>query len=337
MGGGNVSAIADRIAGRDLDREAIADRMYQTLEVIGALGSLPLLASKGVQDVEFRANLGEYEVDSPEEAAILSEAFDRRLPIVGSVAVGMITVLPEEETEEGDEVGGILVFRMSAVRPENLARQKRVPRSRILPNTFRVESMDGGCPVIKDYRDYEAGYWAPVGRELWCANGHKPRAKLPRNFRTKIRDDRSAIWECGGSLEENGRVVLDGDRWQGRQEAGEAFFKTIAVGLRSLMVRRFNWSVSIGHPGCLGSVVECSPEGARALFADRNVVGGKRRTALRHWVKEHYRRGHTPEESHKVREHLRGIERFTWHGLDVKLQVPSAEIEAAGLLARSGR
>lgn len=328
MGGGDVSAIADRIAGRDMDRESAAD------ELDGAIADLALHAALHPQ----ASALADVELHQKTPMGLDDFCFGPRDDMIPrlSEALRLSAIMAESATWAGfcEPYKGSselpYAFNTAIARtPAWLSRALRIPRSRCPGRIFtEQQQMVGGGrnPTLGPLR-----YHAIVDRELWIlANAGAAR---PRQLLRPSGASPALWWACGACVEPNGHWWWD-DKLFGRSEKSSA---VPILAARSMMFRRFEWGVTIAHPGLPGAYMDCSPESARALFADRNAVGGKRRTALRHWVKEHYRRGHTPEESHKVREHLRGIERFTWHGLDVKLQVPSAEIEAAGLLARSGR
>lgn len=347
MGGGDVSAIADRIAGRDLDRDAAADRLDSALASLGLASNVDILNRRAVEDVEV---LGLASLDGPAAyASTVADLCVASLPFQGVAHVAALVAA---------DLPMMMIIEARATTHDKIARSLHVSRRGLPPRVYECSVFSAGEHSLGcecDAREMTT-FHAVVGGEIWRLlkdDRFSERMPLRKRLSPKL------AWRAHRGASDGGLAGLDRsfmDYVDGNIEAvlrdgklpdsvnrslARTFADEVSLGLvrgaRSMMLRRFNWGVTIGHPGFTGAFVECSPEGARALFADRNVVGGKRRTALRHWVKEHYRRGHTPEESHKVREHLRGVERFTWHGLDVKLQVPSAEIEAAGLLARSGR
>ena len=336
MGGGDVSAIADRIAGRDLDRDHAADCFDEALERLALLSDGVLAAGDEVEVMD--ESLASVEETGGAVDGLLrlgAEAFKYRLPFAGPANVGMFVVSNERHAAEGhgadwDKFNVISVAPISAAA---LARKIGAPKSGLGDRLFVYRETNNGAPVYM--RIHNGSLWTLGTEGEYNVNGLDLRDIGGGLKAEVVRVRRGLVWLDLGFTD--GELLWDVPVAMAEDESRADRFLGILRGARAMMVRRFNWGVSVGHPGFPSAFVECSPEGARALFADRNVVGGKRRTALRHWVKEHYRRGHTPEESHKVREHLRGVERFTWHGLDVKLQVPSAEIEAAGLLARSGR
>lgn len=316
-----MSTVADRIAGRDLDREAFADRLDDLLEEMSLHGTM----GRGLLTASDEVLLTGTEIDRSEAAGRVTEGLRLDVRPVGSVTACTLMCDAEPGSAHVGIADGLYLEKWTACGPARIARRFGVSKSRVPDEAFLVEyrvsrPIDMGDSVMPATWAY-----ARSGSELWRFDAPTGDPVLDRG--RPLKDKLGWVLRVGD--------VGDGRVYEPKHLSGGSFKAMAAV--RHLKVRRFTWAALISHPGMPSTFVECSPEGARALFADRNVVGGKRRTALRHWVKEHYRRGHTPEESHKVREHLRGIERFTWHGLDVKLQVPSAEIEAAGLLARSGR
>jgi hypothetical protein len=81
--------------------------------------------------------------------------------------------------------------------------------------------------------------------------------------------------------------------------------------------REFFWSVRLGWVGYPTIRIPTDPVGAREVFRLRDIPEGRqRRAALKHWVTEHWRQNrHEPAEDVKVRQHIRGHERFVWNGL----------------------
>lgn len=134
--------------------------------------------------------------------------------------------------------------------------------------------------------------------------------------------------------------------WSGTQWVGSAGYEhsdalvwrdlwhSASIACAALWTRRFNWRVSIGFEDAPAVSFMTDPVGAREVFRLRDIPNGKsRRTALTHWVREHWRQKRdVPEESVKVREHLRGASEFVWNGLRCRI-VPSAidQERAAGI------
>lgn len=97
----------------------------------------------------------------------------------------------------------------------------------------------------------------------------------------------------------------------------------IAGGL--MLRRRYNWSVLLGEG--LGARARFITDltGAREAFRLRDIPPGKmRRAALRHWVKEHWRKKRSAglDDRTFVEQHLRGAQKFTWNGLRCAIVPP---------------
>lgn len=93
-----------------------------------------------------------------------------------------------------------------------------------------------------------------------------------------------------------------------------------------------NWRlvVSFGGPGLS---FWTDAVGAREILRLRDVPNGKqRRSALRHWVSEHWRK-RRDDGSSRVRQHLRGRETCSWNGMHVEIIPAPAEMAQAGLIA----
>lgn len=86
----------------------------------------------------------------------------------------------------------------------------------------------------------------------------------------------------------------------------------------------YEWSVHlrIGEGPSIRFVTD--PEGAKEVFRLRDVAAGSsRRSALRNWVNQHWRKNRKADDMAIVRQHLRGETVFRWAGMDCKV-VPSA-------------
>jgi hypothetical protein len=71
-------------------------------------------------------------------------------------------------------------------------------------------------------------------------------------------------------------------------------------------------------------------QGIREVFRLRDVPAGqKRRAALLHWVKEHWRKQRclTANDRIWVRTHLRGTWAFNWNGLHGQIEPSSDDID----------
>jgi len=86
-------------------------------------------------------------------------------------------------------------------------------------------------------------------------------------------------------------------------------------------VRDWDWRVVLGYVGHPTMSFVTDPVGAAEVFRLRDIPEGKtRRTAMMHWVREHWRQQRKdPNAFTHVREHLRGAERFVWNGLSCQI------------------
>lgn len=97
-----------------------------------------------------------------------------------------------------------------------------------------------------------------------------------------------------------------------------------------MMLRReYLWSVLLGEPGIPRARFVTDVAGVRESFRLRDIPPGKqRRAALRHWVRDHWRKNRKRggEDNAWVRAHLRGSLDFVWNGLSCQI-MPSKEDE----------
>ena len=89
--------------------------------------------------------------------------------------------------------------------------------------------------------------------------------------------------------------------------------------------KRSYWNVLLGYPGTARSRLATDQRGVRAFFGDRDVGEGRRRAALLHWVRGHWRCRRPPndEDTSWVREHIRGKREFSWNGMRGEVVAPS--------------
>jgi hypothetical protein len=111
-----------------------------------------------------------------------------------------------------------------------------------------------------------------------------------------------------------------------KEERAEWSLK-IQLALADTEIRRQNWRVLLGFDGHPRIGFRTDPVGVREIFRLRDIPEGqKRRAALRHWVREHWRVPVSVEENRSalihVREHLRGSTQFHWNGLSCSI-IPS--------------
>lgn len=103
----------------------------------------------------------------------------------------------------------------------------------------------------------------------------------------------------------------------------------IQVALGWALAIRYAWTVWIGYSQGPRIRFVSDPLGAREVFRLRDIPQGReRRTALRHWVKAHWRqnRGDFGDEAW-IRKHLRGATDFTWNGMRCRIQPADFDIE----------
>lgn len=99
------------------------------------------------------------------------------------------------------------------------------------------------------------------------------------------------------------------------------------VGQAVELRREYLWSVLIGEDGIPRARFSTDPIGIREAFRLRDIPPGRaRRAALRHWVREHWRKNRTSSDADRafVAAYLRGATTFAWDGLSCEIQ-PSRE------------
>jgi hypothetical protein len=101
-------------------------------------------------------------------------------------------------------------------------------------------------------------------------------------------------------------------------ERGDDFDRMVNFAVSMQFSQRYTWRVLLGY-GRARVALDTNGAEARKLFAARDLPAGReRRSAIRHWVTEHYREaGEVP-----VRSHFRGAELFAWDGMTCEV-VPS--------------
>lgn len=100
-----------------------------------------------------------------------------------------------------------------------------------------------------------------------------------------------------------------------------------ALGASIGLTYRYEWGAQFSIGNSARVIVPTTPEGIKQLFDDRDKPEYKdRRSAIRHWVKEHLRRKSTQDFS-SVRRHMRGETQFSWRGFDVKICPSQYDIE----------
>jgi len=116
----------------------------------------------------------------------------------------------------------------------------------------------------------------------------------------------------------------------------EVFDVGLAHGLE--LRREYLWSVLLGEEGIPRARFVTDILGIREAFRLREAPAGKsRRAALRHWVREHWRRQNRESAADRawVRAHLRGATEFAWSGLRCRIE-PSREDDKKEAARRAG-
>lgn len=113
----------------------------------------------------------------------------------------------------------------------------------------------------------------------------------------------------------------------------------IPVSFSLALTRRYEWSVSIGMDNSPKLTFTSDPAGLRSMFSDRDKPADKnRRTPLRHWVSEHWRKKRScPEDRAFVLQHLRGATPFKWYGYDCVLRPSPYDLELNEKIKNSRR
>lgn len=96
--------------------------------------------------------------------------------------------------------------------------------------------------------------------------------------------------------------------------------------------REYLWSVLLGEPGVPRARFVTDPLGVREAFRLRDIPPGKaRRAALRHWVKNHWRKRRDPSADERtfIREYLRGVTAFGWNGLGCTIEPSRDDLRRA--------
>lgn len=142
----------------------------------------------------------------------------------------------------------------------------------------------------------------------------------------------SGIWLMG--LDTCSQDESDAEETRMRQEGIMFHINTtldVAARLAALDYVSSMWTVDLRYESSQVGAVRMltDPLGAREVFALREIPNGKaRRSAIRHWVRGHYRQSRVDPESRTfVTKHLRGVSRFNWNGLECTIRPALSELE----------
>lgn len=234
------------------------------------------LASSGKQ---FGVGLNYFtgiEVFLPEAVKIIM-AKHADVPIINT-RVGLGDVSAFDVSTMGQAVDPSHLFGLTRFRRVSMS-QVRGKVSRVLP--FMVES---GAALVARSGKVLAG-----DRVIWAS------------------PDGLNGWHCvGPSNLPNYRQSMYGD---------DLVSLRLSLGIH--FARDYDWCVHLGYAGCPTINFPTDPTGVLEVFRLRDLPEGKkRRDALLHWVREHWRRRRSdPTAFAKVKEHLRGKTTFVWNGL----------------------
>lgn len=120
--------------------------------------------------------------------------------------------------------------------------------------------------------------------------------------------------------------ALLGGHWRPVARAIDDFTAGVVFGLA--LWDRYRWRADLAFRGDLSVRLLTDAAGAREMFKMRDVPAGKtRRSALLHWVAEHWRRRDASSDPHLVRQHLRGTRVFQQDGMECSIYPPPFEVE----------
>lgn len=190
----------------------------------------------------------------------------------------------------------------------------------------RAELRALAAGFVGERGDYLNDWLAAVGDErplFFFADGWFPKDATSRAFAYKCAriDDRWAQVDYTG----------DGAALGWDENSEPLYQRRIMEVFVARAEHRDYWHVALSRPDKESPrlVIPTNPAGCLDLFRGRDLSPGeKRRSALRHWVNEHFReRSADPGAVDYVREHLRGVRLFTWNGLACELMVSESDME----------
>jgi len=148
----------------------------------------------------------------------------------------------------------------------------------------------------------------------------------------------SGRWKPTMQIGEDGEILSDpatGNQYLEILEPGDdseesrQFFDAVDYHIKTALARqfarRYQWRVLFrDHPrGTASLSLVTDPKGAREAFKLRDKPkGAKRRPALKHWVRKHWRKNRGGDGASIVRAHLRGETQFVFDGMECVI-VPS--------------
>lgn len=102
--------------------------------------------------------------------------------------------------------------------------------------------------------------------------------------------------------------------------------RSVAMAFSLALTERYQWHAAFGAYEGPRLLLPTSSAGAANMFKDRDKLAAhSRRSALRHWVNNHFRSAE--ENITYVRDHLRGATKFFWKDLPCELMVSEFDME----------
>ena len=166
-------------------------------------------------------------------------------------------------------------------------------------------------------------------------NGVQKSVKIPISI--SYGSARVANYNIGGFRQVGMSQWAVNPAWYGRNEfdpAEDDCTDLVKIICGASLRRRYLWSVLIGEGVGPRARFVTDPVGVRAAFRLRDIPPGRqRRTALLHWVREHWRQKGRESEADKawIRAHLRGVWSYTWNGLRCQIDPATFDMEKATL------
>lgn len=204
------------------------------------------------------------------------------------------TFYPEPEPENGWHCARWQVQRLRTTTPKEWRGKAKLVSPWMAISTTSVITVDGKHRGVEVPISFAGGRWVSA---------------LPN----------SIVWS-GDALNCHPEKMIN--------RGGDRHNRAMEMAFTMALVPRYHWCVDIGFHGPAVTFVT-DPVGAREVFSLRDLPEGRsRRAALRHWVKEHWRKKRTdPLSVAAVREHLRGATQFSWNGLNCRIRPAAYDLE----------
>lgn len=195
--------------------------------------------------------------------------------------------------------------------------------------------LQGWLPSV-DIRTSNSVRYCLVNASTIYPNG-KVVATIPRYYKSNLDEHRRCSWfpvvapapigtvRCTSAGGATGRFT----EFEVRSSDTLGFIPRFAYDFDHL--QHSVWSVRIqAINGGSSLVLFTDQDGATGFFnlRDAPLTAGGRRAALQHWVTQHNRRA-KKKKPIQVTGHLRGVENFSWFGLDCTVQPPTTLLDSA--------